>query len=349
MKKVAIVTIISRNYGNRLQNYALQRILEQHGVLAETIPMEKALPFQSQAKYAVKELLSIFIPKYKNSLCWDKFNHNIKWSKYVATSKGINNYYNYFIAGSDQIWNPTFPFNTQREFLTFVQNNKRIAYAASIGLDTLPSKYEKEYKENINTFQAVSVREDAAADIIEKIGCCRPQVVLDPTMLLKANEWRSVADRSQISLNERYIVKYFLGPRCDEYDCYIENCSKKMNAIVIDISDFCKKEPVGPSEFVRLICDAEAVFTDSFHGSVFSILFKKPFAVFERPFERGYGKMSSRIDTLLRMFQLERQRVTSSKDCKSVVLEWDYNMVDDTITEQRQKSMDFLFEAIGIR
>lgn len=345
---VAIVTIISKNYGNRLQNYALQKILKKLNARVETIPVEIKYDLKGKFKLGIKTIVAPFINKY-SGVCWDLFNQNIKWSKYTAKDEKVGYQYDFFIAGSDQIWNPVFECNSDREFLVFATDEKKIAYAASIGLDELPNDEIDRYRRYISAFKAVSVREKSAADIIENLECARPKVVLDPTMLLSEEDWKAVINRSKIRIKRRYVVAYFLGMRTSEYDSYIIQKTADMNTELIDIMKLPSdvKNRVGPAEFVSLIYHSEAVFTDSFHGTVFSILFRKPFIVFERPYEEGYGKMSSRLDTLLETFDLQEHRVNSVKQMKNIISKYDFSNVDNILEEKRKESIDFLKEALN--
>lgn len=345
--KVAIITIISYNYGNRLQNYALQEILQKLNVQVETIPVEQKYNFKGKIKLRIKAIIAPAIKKY-SGVCWDLFDQNIHWSKYTTKDDKIGTQYNYFIAGSDQIWNPILECNSDREFLAFTTDEKKIAYAASIGLDKLPDNEIDRYRRYISAFKAVSVREKSAADIIENLSCVRPKVVLDPTMLLPEEHWKAVTNQSKLRIKERYVVAYFLGIRTAEFDSYILRKAAEMHAKLIDImklpSD--QKNKIGPAEFVSLLYHSEAVFTDSFHGTVFSILFRKPFIVFERPYEEGYGKMSSRLDTLLETFGLHEHRVNRKEQLKTVTMEYDFSKVEETLKERRKDSIEFLEEAL---
>ena len=340
---VAIITIISYNYGNRLQNYALQEILQKLNVRVETIPIEIKYDFKGKLKLGIKTVLAPFIKKY-SSVYWDIFDQNIKWSKYTAKDDKVGNKYDYFIAGSDQIWNPLFECNSDREFLVFTTDEKKIAYAASIGLDALPNNEIDRYRKYISAFKAVSVREKSAANIIENLGCPRPKVVLDPTMLLSEEEWKVVIKQSNIKIKERYVVSYFLGIRTAEFDSYINQKAIEMGVKLIDIMKLPSniKDKIGPAEFISLLYNSEEIFTDSFHGTVFSVLFHKPFIVFERPYEEGYGKMSSRLDTLLETFNLNEHRVNSKEKLDMIKPEYDYLKVDNILKEKRKESIDFL-------
>ena len=347
MMQVGIVTIISKNYGNRLQNYVLQRVLEALGYKVKTIPMKETNYLLCAVKTRLKVILSRFIVRYKNAL-WDLFDLNIHWNKFPFDKYDIDKEFDFFIAGSDQIWNPLFECNSDREFLVFTTDKKKIAYAASIGLNELPDNEIVRYRRYINSFKAVSVREKSAADIIEKLDCDRPKVVLDPTMLLLKEDWKTVINRSKLRVKEKYVVMYFLGMRTKEYVSYIRQKSAEMHFKLIDIAEFSSDSriEVGPVEFVSLLYHSEAVFTDSFHGTVFSILFHKPFIVFERPYEKGYGKMSSRLDTLLETFDLNEHRITCKEQLKTITLKYDFSSVDEILREKRKDSIQFLKEAL---
>lgn len=350
MNKVAIVTIISKNYGNRLQNFALQEALINLGNQVKTIPAYPYHIIRHKIKYFAKKALNALNGQYPD-VVWDEFDKKIKWGKAIMSDKRIADKYDYFIAGSDQIWNPLFDCNSDRELLTFAENQKKIAYAASFGVDKLPSEIIKHYHNEIITFKAVSVREFSAANIIEQLGCDRPVVVLDPTMLLNDEQWIKIAKQSKVKFNKKhYAVVYFLGKRNKDYDEYILRKIKDNKLELIDImspsSEF--KNSIGPAEFVSLLYNCDFVFTDSFHGTVFSILFHKPFIVFERPYEDGYGKMTSRLDTLLSTFKLDNHRVFDKSQLESIDAEWNIHDVNNILNRKREESISFLKKALDI-
>lgn len=348
-KSICIVTIISHNLGNRLQNYALQEYLLSRNYEVKTIPMSSKSLKESELKFTIKRALSKFIKKYK-SVSWQFFNRKINWEKHSVkeNSDEIERNYDYFIAGSDQIWNPLFDFNSDREFLTFAPKEKRIAYAGSIGISELPKEYEEHYAEMFNEFSALSVREDDAAKIIKKLTNRSAKVVLDPTMLLTKEKWEEVTKSSRINIKYKYVVKYFLGVRNDKYDKYIENRAKEIGAKVLDITKYNKEnnDVIGPAEFVYLIANSNGVFTDSFHGTVFSLLFEKPFVVFDRPPEKGTGNMSSRLDTLLNKFDIKGQRIVDDSELGNIQTEVDYKKIDEILQKERKIAEDYLKEAL---
>lgn len=346
MKKVAIVTIVSRNYGNRLQNFALQEVLTGLGHKVRTLYPYPYHVVRHTVKCFVMNAVHSFTGKFPDTV-WDQFDRNIHWGKDAASDKKINDRYDCFVAGSDQIWNPTFQVVSERELLTFAAPEKRIAYAASIGLDHFPeadaARYAKEWKK----FRKISVREEQAAAIVLQLAQIRPPVVLDPTMLLTKEQWKQYIRHRVV--DGKYYVKYFLGERTNCFESYSKNLAEKENAACIDITndDGSLKSGIGPLEFLSMLYYSAGVFTDSFHGTVFSILFGKPFMVFRRPFQEGYGDMNSRIDTLMRSFDLMDHYATGETELDQIDMNFDAERVGKILDSKRKESIAFLREALS--
>jgi hypothetical protein len=348
-KTAAIVTIISKNYGNRLQNYAMQEYLKKLGFEVYTIPYKA--DFKTTVKETIKLLLIYSYVYFRNRWVWEDFNRKyIKWTKWNADDNYLNERYDYFIAGSDQIWNPLFWINTEREFLTSFDQNKRIAYAASIGIDQLPEEFRERYKQYFTGIPYISVREKKAADIICNLTGRRVPTVIDPTMLLSKEEWEEIISTCKIKVPKRYILKYFLGTGTEEYEKYIREKARKEDLDIVDLLDGNgnAKRKIGPKEFVYYIANSESIYVDSFHGAVFSILFRKPFVVFDRPYEEGAGLMTSRLDTLLSTFQLEDRMVKSLKQLEGIDNPCDFSKVDAILNIKRNESLDYLLEALNM-
>lgn len=341
---VGIVTIISNNYGNRLQNYALQEYLKTFNCKVKTIPVSNITV--KKIRLWIKKTISIFFSQ-KWNIQFESFIRYINWATF-KTEKNRNNY-DIYIAGSDQIWNPNFPFNSDREFLTFAPPNKRVAYAASIGINQLPESEKSRFSARLANFKMISVREENAADIVEDLIGIRPKVVIDPTMLLTTKQWENILQKSLIKISKPYIVKYFLGKHNSWIDKKIEGYSKKNNLIIIDINCPPKEliNLIGPIEFVSLIQNSEIVCTDSFHGTVFSILYHKKFVVFPRKEESSSGNMNSRIDTLLKIFTLNNRRAYTEKELE-VLLDApvSFDNADIILQQKRSEAQAFLENAI---
>lgn len=347
-KKVAIVTIITQNYGNRLQNFALQKYLQNMGMDVSTIPYNEG---DFGVKWNIKYIINEYILKKKNQ-AWNRFNKMINWEKLIIgkDDNELCQKYNYFISGSDQVWNPLFDFNSEREYLTFAKPNQKISYAASIGISYIPDNFKNNFQVRLKDFAWISVRERDAAKLVKDIAKRDCTVVLDPTMLLTKEEWKVIARGAKYNISSPYIIKYFLGKRTKEYETFIEETAQKLNAIIIDILDESGElnMEIGPTEFLSLLLNSEAVFTDSFHGAVFSILFEKPFVVFQRSYQEGFGKMSSRLDTLLHLTGLEKQRVTNIDDIEMVNLNCKFDNVNEQIKKERIVAKQFLMSALSI-
>ena len=268
----------------------------------------------------------------------------------VDEHEKIGKDYNVLITGSDQVWNP----NVIRDvfLLDFPTKAKKIAYAASIARASL-SETEKRYMlPRIKEFRHIGVRELSAKKILD-LESIDSEVVLDPTMLLSQKEWNLVT--SERLIPEEYVLMYSFS-NCELKE-QIENFYSKKGVKVVFIPyvkmcynsydgeyKFQKMWDVGPSEFLSLIKYAEHVYTDSFHGSVFSILFNKQFTVFERARKAGKVSMNSRITDLLSTFGLS-DRLTSG----TLLPEGnkiDYTKVESILGQLRKKSIDWLTHSI---
>ena len=328
------------NFGNRLQNYALVSYINNNfDVEAFNIWIGKK---NSKYKYSFKKILPL--KKYNRYVNFYKFNQLIK------TDYNINNNYDCYIVGSDQVWNPQCMENLHDMYLLKTKDMvKKISYAASFGVDYLPYEQIDMFKEGIEDFDFVSVREDKGKEIIkDMLDDKKIEVLIDPTMLLSASEWKNVAKPPKSIKNiknKKYILNYFLGELSIERKKEIEKIATENNCIIIDMLD--KNSPFyecGPSEFIYLEMNAFLICTDSFHSSVFAFLFNKPFIVFERQ-EKGRNNMGSRIDTLLTKFNLKNRRF-NGKTITLDNLKHDYTESYKILKTEREKANEFLKKAL---
>lgn len=357
--KYAIYTIQSNNYGNRLQNYALQTVLRRFGADVFTLntvsdrekinnyivayPKAKKyrnlIPCLLQAKKIMRRL--IIRDRATN---FERFNRHIVYSnkEYISTDefKVKLNRYDAIIAGSDQIWNTDFSFVSINSFLDF-PHPRKISYAASFG---------KEFVENddnivrcIKDFKAISVREEAGKEIIWKLAKRSAEVNIDPTLLLSQDEWSKLSKRPKKMINGKYVLTYFLSEPCKEAIDKTNSLCKQFEVLSLLNSDDSICATAGPAEFLYLFEHAEIVLTDSFHACVFSFLFNKPFVVFDRN-NKG-ASMNSRIETLLKTFNLERKYISAGLD--NDIWEHDYSISYKTLEIEREKSIAFLRDALG--
>lgn len=353
------------NYGGVLQNYALQELLKRvskGNVNTLWLSSRHFMPYVDH--WGWKEYIKCAINwknfrrqywSYKN-ISWESARRTVirkfcqKYISIKIPSRPLENLasqYDYFVTGSDQVWNPFFSSTRCREeFLTFVPSEKRIAYAASIGLDDIPQEDKANFTEWLNQMAYISVREQAGADIVKRLTGKTVPVLLDPTMVLDAKDWEKIEEQPLWFDGKPYICTYFLGER----PAVISEVAKKMGGIkvinIMDPDDF-DSYITTPEEFIFLIHHAELVYTDSFHGTVFSILFHRPFVICDRN-EAGMCKMNSRINTLLGLFSLQSRYATAETGYQiSDLHAIDFSHVDAVLKNERQRSYDYLTKALG--
>lgn len=323
--KIGIVTITElSNFGNRLQNYALQTILESMGNTVETIPnyiiyrdMRKPV---WKGKQFIKGCLKIALRKDYRTLAelkkmkpFDDFDavYIHKAANYESTidfiTPNMNENYDRFVAGSDQIWNPYFTFNFDFEFLKFADKEKRIAYAASFGVEQIPDTKKTYFQTALKEMHAISVREHAGKRIVSRLIGREVPVVLDPTLLLTKEDWMKIEKKPTWKDNQPFLLFYFLG-NVEEKKRMMRQIEAKhpeyTECSVIDIHNPAdlKRFCIGPCEFIWLIHHAKLMVTDSFHGSVFSILMETPFISAKR--KDNNVSMNSRIESLFCLLEL---------------------------------------------
>lgn len=315
--KVGIITITSgTNYGNRLQIYAVQKILKKLGHDSELIENNT---WRHGKVYHLKRYLKILLNyhhegnEYKREKSFYEFD-----SKYIKVgveafdenykNSKLGNMYDAFLCGSDQIWNPKYPFLNGGCFGDFPNAKKRIAYAVSFGEPCIPDRQKKEYKNWLTGMNAISVREKAGRGIVEELIDSTPEVLIDPTMMLNSDEWMEIAERPKSVPQREYAFLYFLGEISPEVLEFVEKIKKEKGLHIQNMfpQKIERNYQLNPSHFIYLLSNAELVITDSFHASVFSILFGRRLRVFDRV--SGKMNMGSRLDTLTDTFGCEWTR-----------------------------------------
>ena len=356
---IGIITINDdNNYGNRLQNYATQMFLRKLDLNPITIRNSIRLnKNQKDLKYFLKFVIEICenlekkIIITKRRLRFKEFNKNIKFN-----NKIINWYGNYkkisdscdaFVVGSDQVWNP-YGRMSDVELLNFT-NKTKVAFAASLSISEFPNIDNEKIKNDLLKFSKISVREDAGKKIIEDLtGRKDIEVLIDPTMLLTANEWDCVSKKPKQLENfskRKYILNYFLGELSKNRKEEINRIAIENDCNIINMLD--KNDPfyqTGPSEFLYLIKNAFLICTDSFHSSVFSILYNKPFIVFDR--EGNRMNMNSRIETLLTKFKLKDKKFIDHIKEENLIC--DYTEAYNILEKEREKAKAFLKKALNL-
>lgn len=352
-EKIGIITINDfANYGNRLQNYALQEVIKKIGYECYTI--RNIPPLNEKKKFFLRYIKHILIKKTHKNMgveVFRKFNENILFTDcYINPFNSKKFKFKKIVVGSDQVWNPRFGRLRSIDLLDFITNEEKISYAASFGISDLTKEEKLIVKNNfsVESFKNISVREESAKKIIEDITNRNDiKVVLDPTLLLSSEEWKKVEMKPSNVPSKKYILTYFLGENILEK--YLEKLSKENNYEIINIRVIKDDESnkVGPSEFLYLFRNAEVIFTDSFHACVFSIIYKRRFYVTNRV-EKNVESMSSRIDTLLESFSLEDRRIEKIKDVKlNLDDSINYTKVYSILEKKKKESIECLKKFIG--
>lgn len=355
MKKIGIITINDyNNYGNRLQCYAVQETLKKLNCVPENIFNTKINKKQYDTvklKNKIKRILHYKYDKTREERrkLFNNFNKNIKYSKYSIynskSNKEINEKYDSFVVGSDQVWNPQFAaFDV--DFLTFADKSKKNSFSASIGISELPDNEKNRFHDMLIEFNNISVREDKAKEIVCNLTKKNDvEVLVDPTMLLDAEEWGIVERKPKILKSKKYILNYFFGDISDNWKYEIERVAKENNCDIINILDSSSKYyATGPSEFLYLVKNSFLVCTNSFHSTVFSIIYDRPVVVFKRADE--YASMNSRLDTLLSKFDMENREFNGK--ITNDLLKCDYSNAKKILEKEKEKSKKFLCKALDI-
>lgn len=367
MIKVGIITVHnSPSFGASLQSYALYRYLLNQGVECSIIDLYRPANdgFKSSKKYiSYKEKKRSFLKKIRSfvkriikgssskrswkhvsKMKFDEFNSVIRKSKpyYCIDDLYLNPpQYDIYISGSDQLWNPDQPYCVEPYFLTFVNNGgRKISYASSIGLSGLKDAIANDYKKWLADFDAIAVREKTAQQIVHSLLHRDVPLVLDPTFLLDKEVWEAELIPPS---KTNYILLFTLGSNESLANIAYRYAQEK-GFQIIGIGNwenswpYIKKcDDIGPREFLGFIKNAEAVFTDSFHGTVFSIIFGVKRII---PYVSKTSKRGSRIVDLLRLFNLDHLLV--SEEMSIEIDEIDWTKVVVLLNRYKEKSRGYL-------
>jgi hypothetical protein len=273
------------------------------------------------------------------------FSNKYLNEKRYKVDERLNEQFDFFIAGSDQIWNPCGDLSF--EFLNFADKHKKISFSPSFGISTIPLHYKKNYKKWLSDFAHLSVREQEGVNIIKELTGRDAELLVDPTMLLSQKQWMDISKKSVNNPGKKYLLTYILGKKQEKWDKKINNFSSSNNLEIVRLADINdnKRFIEGPSEYIDYFKSADVIFTDSFHGTIYSILFNKPFVIYER--YGGFVSMSSRINTLLNKFNF-KSRIAENINEKDI-FEIDFSHVEDILEKERKKSIEYLKRAVNVR
>ena len=384
MKKAGLcVRYDCDNFGSMLQILATQRAIKATGWDYEIIRYDKKTPlfyFMNITRvfnpYFMKGKIESFeknrrlkgFPEVQKgnairNKCIDNFRkHYI--GPYSAVYRGYGNLvkgardYDVVIVGSDQLWTPA-GIKSKFYNLLFVPDHiKKVSFATSFGVGEVPASQKKMTAQYLNRIDHVSVRETRGDELINELTGRNVTVAVDPTLLFAGDEWKDIFPDNRI-VDEPYILAYFLGSN-EEHRDVVDKLRKDtgLKVVTIPFMDvFVERDltfgdmrlfEVGPVEFLNLIRGAEYICTDSFHGSVFSILNHKQFITFNRTNSNDRQTRNSRIDSLFGLLGLEKRRYQPNMKIRDIIDEpIDYEDVEKRLAVLREETFSFLDNALN--
>lgn len=372
--KIGILTLpLHVNYGGILQAYALQTVLTRLGHEPEVINREfvpKRLRLSSRKKpfaYA-KRILKKLLIDHRQVIDVETKNYNEMSAKFNSckvfmdahiSCRNVNalseigeKEYDVIVVGSDQIWRPRYCPTAWGEdktnvFLAFAKgwNVRRIAYGASFGVDEweFPEEHGEEYAALAQLFDAVSVREDSGVALCRDHLGVTAEHVLDPTMLLSADDYKALIDAAGVPQHDGDMFCYVLDRNKDKM-ALINGIARERSLTPYFIigntmlpEDMDGKVHPLVETWLRAFADARFVVTDSFHGCVFSIIFGKPFVAIG-----NVGRGLSRMESLMRLFGLEDHLLTDTSQYNPASTYGQPAAVRQRLEQMQAKSLTFL-------
>lgn len=300
------------NYGALLQGYALQQTLIKLGAESQFVqidmkkPAPHAVPLNPFAKRIQKgkemrdELFNMFRRQY------------LSVSKTYQKSDDINSDFNAFIAGSDQIWNLEIPEVDMRYFLPFAESAKRYSYAASFGSAAVPEKAKEWISKQLSQFARLSVREEQGRTLVKELSGKEAEVCLDPTLLLERSDWQKLVKPYD---GKPYLLLFLLQQDAALVESAGAEAARRGLELKVVTASFIPQfgfeawNTVGVCDWLTLIAHAGCVYTNSFHGLVFSLLFGRDVSL--APLGGSLGKRNGRLEELLSLLHISPEEAAS--------------------------------------
>lgn len=364
MRKIGQLTFHgSHNYGSVLQAYALSKELQILGYEPEIINLR---PQSQRNTYKIirdgdrgirrvfRYLIYPFLKRRYNS--YERFINNvlpISKESYGSTKELAEKDLDYdaYVCGGDQIWNPACQDFETAYYLQFLPKDhkaRKISYAPSLGKTEFDEETQQKFAEWLETFDAVSVREERGAELLQKLTEKKVYTVCDPVLLLEKKEWEKIAIKP--SYKKPYILVYFLENNHGSRSL-TEYLRKTLGYEVVIFNEYIrdfvkpyhKAYGASPEEFVGLFMNASFIYTNSFHGTVFATMFEKSFiSAIADDQEHAVNNNDSRKIDYLKKIGLEERLYTTGEPDKSFLLSMDYSLARKEIKKFRKESLLYL-------
>lgn len=387
MKKILIHTLFYQNYnyGGILQAYALYHQLEKMGYQCEELNytqvisnpwmkliyrgfriieilkepdyyMQKKksaaqdkLLFEEYVRYAAEDLLKQVFEEFMQK----EFRSTSVFD--ASTIKNMENEYDFYIVGGDQVWNPEW---TDKNFFgNFIKGCKKISYSCSAGKSTFTNDDREKLLKYIKKCDVVSVRESNLSELLKEAHV-KHQIIADPVFLLSKQEWAEFAN-DKYHIKDEYLFAYILGndeERRKQIRIFADNNNLKVVAISHVFRKYCEADvgfadieirDAGPREFIELIKNAKFVLTDSFHGTAFSLLFEKQFLNFSRFKADDKRDLNARLKSVVTEYELDNRMIHVTDLAKIKINELskiDYSEKIKITIQKREKAIQYLKE-----
>ena len=360
-KKVGILTWhYYSNFGSALQAFALQHIIKFLGYSATFVNYHNP----KFGKVVIwKDWLRVIIGntigrmpfnafkrlQYAPDCFSFKYHHIGKLVTNESDLKDVAKEYDILVCGSDQIWAPNV-FNPVY-FAAFANEGvRKVSYAASIGLNNIPKNLIPIYRQLLSDFYAIGIREREGKDLLKAKCNIDSTVVLDPTLMIEVSTYRKM-QRKVKGIQKPYLFCYFLN-KVHQYKENVQKYALEHNLQIIGVSDkvedgewMTRLTGLGADHFLWLVNNAETVMTDSYHGSIFSLLFHKNLWIFKRFEEDNPNCQNSRIRQLRDNFKLEHRIISATSQIDDSI-SINYKYFESQLKILRVNSFDFLKNAL---
>lgn len=366
MKKVGLLTFHrATNYGACLQAYALKNFIEDQGCSCDIIDYRcptienfynKIFLTDDSIKTKIKKIITWSVQKERNKKFKDFIYNNLLCGKNFGYTRynvaSVNELYDLFIVGSDQVWSPFCTGGDLTYFLDFVEDPKKCnSYAACVGVASDDFLKSNDVVNNLLRFNHVSVREESTKNRLNDITAIRTEknisLDIDPTLLLDTSKWVEAAHKIK---RNHYIFVYSLSMP-DEVVSFAKRLAKEKQKKII----FCTLDNlftiknkndtvnVSPEEFLGYIKNADYVVTNSFHGTVFSVVFRKNFYVIKN---KNPNHDNSRLVNILSLLELEN-RLIGENYTLDALEEIDYSSVEYKLMMLRDSSREYVCKMLS--
>ena len=384
MKVALAINYDYHDYGGMLQAFATQRFLEKQGIDSDAINFDNVKGDISRRKwkYFLSNMMDISIVKEKSRLiekkirqktnarlkaqmaerdnafdkfCTSHFKVSRPFDSWDDMAKASQMEYDAVIVGSDQLWLPS---NVMADYYTLnwvPEKVKKIAYATSFGIGNIPQKYKEMYRQYLTRIDYLSARETSGQEIISELTDRSVPLVNDPALLLDANGWDEVIKDKPI-INDKYIFCYFMGDNPEQRD-FVKRLAKEKGLKIVallHLDQFIETDEhyadytpwnISPADFVNLVKYAEYVCTDSFHGTVFSIIYSRNFFTFKRFNKKASLSTNTRITSLLTRVGLMYRLVENVEERPDNINDW--RKIQECVSDFRNASGCWLIESIN--